>query len=79
MLSAGSIVTNVAASEQWSQPASTMILTRWCPLFCLRSFAFPYDERSQNVILNKGMPIIWKVNNGEMGLVYNTQNLKLLN
>ena len=42
----------------------------------LRLAALPYDERSQDVILNKGMPIICKVNNEEMGFI-NNQRFKI--
>jgi ATP-dependent exoDNAse (exonuclease V) alpha subunit len=33
--------------------------------------ALPYDKRTQDVILNKGVPIISKVNSEEMDLVNN--------
>jgi hypothetical protein len=36
-----------------------------------------YDDRSQAVILNKGMPIISKVNNEEIG-IFNNQRLKIV-
>jgi hypothetical protein len=39
--------------------------------------ALPYDERSQAVILNKGVPIICKVNNEEMGFI-NNQRFKII-
>jgi len=35
-----------------------------------------YDDRSQAVILNKGVPIISKVNNEEMG-IYNNQRFTI--
>ena len=35
-----------------------------------------HDENSQDVILNKGMPIICKVNNEEMGFI-NNQRFKI--
>ncbi len=34
----------------------------------LKIAALSYDERSQDVILNKGVPIISKVNNEDIGL-----------
>ena len=42
----------------------------------LKLAALPYDERSQAVILNKGVPIICKVNNEEMGFI-NNQRFKI--
>jgi ATP-dependent exoDNAse (exonuclease V) alpha subunit len=36
-----------------------------------------YDDRSQAVILNKGMPIISKVNNEEIG-IFNNQRFKII-
>jgi hypothetical protein len=35
-----------------------------------------YDDRSQAVILNKGMPIISKVNNKDIG-IFNNQRFKI--
>ena len=35
-----------------------------------------YDDRSQAVILNKGMPIISKVNNEDIG-IFNNQRFKI--
>ncbi len=35
-----------------------------------------YDDRSQAVILNKGMPIISKVNNEDIG-IFNDQRFKI--
>jgi hypothetical protein len=35
-----------------------------------------YDDRSQAVILNKGEPIISKVNNEDIG-IFNNQDIKL--
>ena len=43
----------------------------------LKLAALPYDERSQDVILNKGVPIICKVNNEEMGFI-NNQRFKII-
>ena len=43
----------------------------------LKLAALSYDERSQDVILNKGMPIICKVNNVDMGLI-NNQRFKII-
>jgi len=37
----------------------------------------PYDDRSQAVVLNKGVPIISKVNNEEIG-IFNNQRFKVL-
>jgi ATP-dependent exoDNAse (exonuclease V) alpha subunit len=42
----------------------------------LKLAALSYDERSQAVILNKGVPIICKVNNEEMGFI-NNQRFKI--
>ena len=42
----------------------------------LKLDALSYDERSQAVILNKGVPIICKVNNEEMGFI-NNQRFKI--
>jgi hypothetical protein len=36
-----------------------------------------YDDRSQAVILNKGMPIISKVNNEDIG-IFNNQRIKIV-
>ena len=43
----------------------------------LKLDALTYDERSQDVILDKGVPIISKVNNEEMGLI-NKQRFKII-
>jgi DNA replication protein DnaC len=43
----------------------------------LKLDALTYDERSQDVILDKGVPIISKVNNEEMGLI-NNQRFKII-
>ncbi len=43
----------------------------------LKLDALPYDERSQDVILNKGMPIICRINNEEMKLI-NNQRFKII-
>ena len=42
----------------------------------LKIAALSYDERSQDVILNKGVPIISKVNNEELGL-FNNQRFEV--
>ncbi len=39
--------------------------------------ALDYDDRSQAVVLNKGMPIISKVNNEEIG-IFNNQRFKIV-
>ncbi len=39
--------------------------------------ALPYDDRSQAVILNKGVPIISKVNNEDIGIL-NNQRIKII-
>ena len=39
--------------------------------------ALSYDDRSQDVILNKTMPIISKVNNEDLGLI-NNQRYKII-
>ncbi len=39
--------------------------------------ALPYDDRSQAVILNKGVPIISKVNNEDIDILI-TKDFKLL-
>jgi hypothetical protein len=44
----------------------------------LRLDALDYDDRSQAVVLNKGVPIISKVNNEDIGILI-TKDLKLLN
>ena len=43
----------------------------------LRIAALSYDDRSQDVILNKNMPIISKVNNEDLGLI-NNQRYKII-
>jgi hypothetical protein len=43
----------------------------------LKLDALTYDERSQDVILDKGVPIISKINNEEMGLI-NNQRFKII-
>ncbi len=43
----------------------------------LKPDALPYDDRSQDVILNKGLPIISKVNNEEIG-IFNNQRFKII-
>jgi ATP-dependent exoDNAse (exonuclease V) alpha subunit len=43
----------------------------------LKLDALSYDDRSQAVILNKGVPIISKVNNQDMGM-FNNQRFKIL-
>ncbi len=43
----------------------------------LKLAALSYDERLQDAILNKGMPIISKVNNEEMGL-NNNETFKII-
>jgi hypothetical protein len=43
----------------------------------LKLDALDYDDRSQAVILNKGMPIISKVNNEDMG-IFNNQRFKII-
>jgi hypothetical protein len=42
----------------------------------LKMDALPYDDRSQAVILNKGVPIISKVNNEDIG-IFNNQRFKI--
>jgi hypothetical protein len=39
--------------------------------------ALDYDDRSQAVVLNKGVPIISKVNNEDMG-IFNNQRFKIV-
>jgi hypothetical protein len=39
--------------------------------------ALPYDDRSQAVILNKGMSIISKLNNEDIG-IFNNQRFKII-
>jgi ATP-dependent exoDNAse (exonuclease V) alpha subunit len=43
----------------------------------LKLDGLPYDDRSQAVVLNKGVPIISKVNNEEIG-IFNNQRFKVL-
>jgi ATP-dependent exoDNAse (exonuclease V) alpha subunit len=43
----------------------------------LKLKALPYDKRTQDVILNEGVPIICKVNNEEMGFI-NNQRFKII-
>jgi hypothetical protein len=43
----------------------------------LKLDALPYDDRSQDVILNKEVPIISKVNNEEIG-IFNNQRFKMI-
>jgi hypothetical protein len=43
----------------------------------LKLDALDYDDRSQAVILNKGMPIISKVNNEDIG-IFNNQRFKIV-
>jgi hypothetical protein len=43
----------------------------------LKMDGLTYDDRSQAVILNKGVPIVSKVNNEEMG-IYNNQRFKVI-
>jgi hypothetical protein len=43
----------------------------------LKMDALPYDDRSQAVILNKGVPIISKVNNEDIDILI-TKDFKLL-
>ncbi len=42
----------------------------------LKLDALDYDDRSQDVILNKGVPIISKVNNEDIG-IFNNQRFKI--
>jgi hypothetical protein len=43
----------------------------------LKLDALDYDDRSQAVILNKGVPIISKVNNKDIG-IFNSQRFKIV-
>ncbi len=43
----------------------------------LKLDALPYDDCSQGVILNKGVPIISKVNNEDIG-IFNNQRFKII-
>jgi ATP-dependent exoDNAse (exonuclease V) alpha subunit len=43
----------------------------------LKLDGLPYDDRSQAVILNKGVPIISKVNNEDIG-IFNNQRFKIV-
>ena len=43
----------------------------------LKLDALPYDDRSQDVILNKEVPIISKANNEEIG-IFNNQRFKMI-
>ncbi len=44
----------------------------------LKLDGLPYDDRSQAVVLNKGVPIISKVNNEDIG-IFNNQRFKIVN